>query len=88
MLPPVRCFTCNKVLPFECIQDGCVAGRSLGDAMNVQGLKRICCRRMIIAHPPHVEEAMLMQRVRDDCNEAMQYQFSTAMRGRREEVTD
>lgn len=59
MLPPVRCFTCNKLLNttyFEIQrQNGDICKRILDD----MGVKRICCRRMIITHPAVLESSML-----------------------------
>jgi DNA-directed RNA polymerase I, II, and III subunit RPABC5 len=52
MLLPVRCFTCGKPLshlwfPYtQHLTDGC--GR--GDILTHLGLKRYCCRRMLLTH--------------------------------------
>ncbi|KAH8597438.1 8 kDa subunit-domain-containing protein [Bisporella sp. PMI_857] len=60
MIIPVRCFSCGKVvgdlwerylkLIDEGIQDG--------DAMDTLGLKRYCCRRMIMTHVDLIEKLL------------------------------
>ncbi|KNH07125.1 hypothetical protein XU18_2170 [Perkinsela sp. CCAP 1560/4] len=52
MIIPVRCFTCGKVVgdkwdEYIRLQK---EGAKCGDALNILGLHRICCRRMLISH--------------------------------------
>jgi DNA-directed RNA polymerase I, II, and III subunit RPABC5 len=59
MILPVRCFTCNKVLPSwekycELLQLLCVK-----DALNKMGLKRYCCRRMLMCHVELIDKLLL-----------------------------
>jgi DNA-directed RNA polymerase subunit N (RpoN/RPB10) len=88
MLPPVRCFTCNYVLPFSAVETTCATGVALKDAMDDAQVVRTCCRRMIICHPPHMEDMMLQQSAVDEQNDSMNYTFLLTMRGSREESTD
>lgn len=45
-LPPVRCFTCNKVIGglYERYQNYLAQGASPEEAFNLLGVKRYCCR--------------------------------------------
>ena len=59
MLPPVRCFTCNKLLrasEFEARRHNGDACKQVLDDLN---LTRMCCRRMLITHPFVLESSML-----------------------------
>ncbi len=52
MIIPIRCFSCNKVIgnkwtPYEKLLK---EGFSEKDSLDKLGLKRYCCRRMILAH--------------------------------------
>lgn len=57
MIIPIRCFTCGKVMGnkwhdyLELIK----ANHSEGDAMDLLGLNRYCCRRMILTHVELIE---------------------------------
>ncbi|ORY83536.1 DNA-directed RNA polymerase, subunit N/Rpb10, partial [Leucosporidium creatinivorum] len=60
MIIPVRCFSCNRV-----IGDSWIAylqllenGKSEGEAMDVLGLRRYCCRRMILGHTDVIEKLL------------------------------
>ena len=52
MLIPVRCFTCNKVIgsSWEPYQKLLSEGHGPQEALLKLGLKRYCCKRMILAH--------------------------------------
>lgn len=57
MMVPVRCFTCGSVVgghwePFESrVEDGEDPGEVLDDL----GVKRHCCRRMLVSHTDLVD---------------------------------
>ena len=66
MMPPVRCFTCGKVVadkfyPFkeeveknkELMKEGDVA-----KILDRLGLDRYCCRRMILSHIDLIDEIL------------------------------
>ena len=72
MLYPVRCFTCNACLPsdrYEAkLKQGCVS-RTVLDAL---GVRRMCCRRMLITQP-HALEDMMLEFPSVDRNESDQF---------------
>jgi DNA-directed RNA polymerase I, II, and III subunit RPABC5 len=49
---PVRCFTCGKVVAdkWEQYQQNLKEGNSVDKSINLLGLNRYCCRRMILTH--------------------------------------
>ncbi|KYQ50850.1 DNA-directed RNA polymerases I, II, and III subunit RPABC5 [Trachymyrmex zeteki] len=53
MIIPVRCFTCGKVIgnKWEAYLGLLQAEYTEGDALDALGLKRYCCRRMLLGHP-------------------------------------
>ncbi|KAF2232511.1 putative DNA-directed RNA polymerases I, II, and III subunit RPABC5 [Viridothelium virens] len=61
MIIPVRCFTCGKVIAdlyerfMELTAD---QPETDGPAMNELGLKRYCCRRMIMTHVDLIEKLL------------------------------
>ena len=59
---PVRCFTCNKVVgnkwePWKMLLK---KEYSEADALDKLGLRRYCCRRMILGHVDMSEQLMKM----------------------------
>ena len=68
---PVRCFTCNNVVGHHL--DNYVQARrcqSGKDALDMLGLSRICCRRMILTAVPVVDDIVLYsntKEVMDEC---------------------
>ena len=80
MIPPVRCWTCNKVLPSLRYEQRLRAGQTSKQALDELGLPRICCRRMLIAHPPEIEDFMLMQDLEDVVDERQNYTMKMVMR--------
>ena len=52
MLSPVRCYSCNKVVGNKWISYNkkLDEGISAKDALDQLGLKRMCCRRIILTH--------------------------------------
>ena len=60
MIIPVRCFTCGKVIgnKWENYLGLLQAEYSEGDALDVLGLKRYCCRRMLLAHVDLIEKLL------------------------------
>ncbi|GAP84311.1 putative DNA-directed RNA polymerases I II III subunit 10 [Rosellinia necatrix] len=60
MIIPIRCFSCGKVTGdlwerYLKLIDG---GLADGDAMDQLGLKRYCCRRMIMTHVDLIEKLL------------------------------
>ncbi|XP_045862347.1 DNA-directed RNA polymerases I, II, and III subunit RPABC5-like [Meles meles] len=52
MIIPVRCFTCGKIVgnKWEAYLGLLQAEYTEGHAMDALGLKRYCCRRMLLAY--------------------------------------
>jgi len=61
MIIPIRCFSCGKVTGdlweryLRMIED---EGMQEGDAMDRLGLKRYCCRRMVMTHVDLIEKLL------------------------------
>ncbi|CEJ88886.1 Putative RNA polymerase N/8 kDa subunit [[Torrubiella] hemipterigena] len=61
MIIPIRCFSCGKVTGdlweryLQLISD---PRKNDGDAMDELGLKRYCCRRMIMTHVDLIEKLL------------------------------
>ncbi|BHF72379.1 hypothetical protein SprV_0401544400 [Sparganum proliferum] len=60
MIIPVRCFTCGKVVgdKWECYIGLLQAEYAEGDALDTLGLRRYCCRRMILSHVDLIEKLL------------------------------
>lgn len=58
MIIPVRCFSCGKVVgdKWETYLQYLDEGMSEGDALDRLGLKRYCCRRMVLTHVDLIEK--------------------------------
>ena len=59
MLIPVRCFTCNKVIGNKW-DTYCklIENMSESDALDNLGLKRYCCRRMLLSHVNIIDQLL------------------------------
>lgn len=60
MIIPVRCFTCGKVIgnKYDPYVQMLLEGSKPADAMNQIGLKRYCCRRMVLTHVDLIEKLL------------------------------
>ena len=60
MIIPVRCFTCGKVVgsAFQPFIERTRAGEDPEKVLDELGLKRYCCRRMILSHAELIEEVL------------------------------
>ena len=61
MIIPVRCFTCGKVIgnKYDKYLDLLNReGYSEGDALDALGLRRYCCRRMVLTHVDLIEKLL------------------------------
>ena len=60
MIIPIRCFTCGKVvgnkwdLYLQLLKNDYTGG----DALDTLGLKRYCCRRMLLTHVDLIEKLL------------------------------
>lgn len=59
MIIPVRCFTCGKVVgsAYAEYQAALAKGKTGKEALDATGLKRFCCRRMVLSHVDLIKEA-------------------------------
>ncbi len=63
MIIPIRCFTCGKVIGnkwgrFLSLQED---GKSPKEALDELGLKRYCCRRMLLTHVDHMDSLLVYE---------------------------
>jgi DNA-directed RNA polymerases I, II, and III subunit RPABC5 len=60
MIIPVRCFTCGKVIgnKWETYLALLQSDMTEADALDDLGLKRYCCRRMILTHVDLIEKLL------------------------------
>ena len=60
MLIPVRCFTCGKVVGNKWDKYLEFLSRDIteGEALDKLGLKRYCCRRMVLTHVDLIEKLL------------------------------
>ncbi|KAL2110848.1 hypothetical protein VUR80DRAFT_620 [Thermomyces stellatus] len=60
MIIPVRCFSCGKVVGdmWERYLRLLDEGLPDGDAMDQLGLRRYCCRRMVMTHVDLIEKLL------------------------------
>ncbi|VDL59809.1 unnamed protein product [Hymenolepis diminuta] len=60
MIIPIRCFTCGKVIGhcWEPYLNLLEKEYTEGDALTELGLKRYCCRRMLLSHVDLVDELL------------------------------
>ena len=52
MMVPIRCFTCGSLVgdKFEEFKEKVSAGKDPGEVLDEMGIKRYCCRRMLLSH--------------------------------------
>ncbi|KAI8322765.1 DNA-directed RNA polymerases I, II, and III subunit RPABC5-like protein [Martensiomyces pterosporus] len=60
MIIPVRCFTCGKVVgnKWEQYLELLQKDYTDGEALDALGLKRYCCRRMVLTHVDLIEKLL------------------------------
>ncbi|PIA14164.1 RNA polymerases I, II and III subunit Rpb10 [Coemansia reversa NRRL 1564] len=60
MIIPVRCFSCGKVVGDKWEKYLMLLDKELsdGEAMDAMGLKRYCCRRMVLTHVDLIEKLL------------------------------
>jgi DNA-directed RNA polymerase subunit N len=57
---PIRCFTCGKLLAdkWEEYVEKVKSGKDPAKALDELGIKRYCCRRMLISHKEIIDEVL------------------------------
>lgn len=60
VLCPVRCYSCGKVInnKWQPYQNMLIEGINSGEALNKLGLKRWCCRRIILGHVELIDKLL------------------------------
>jgi DNA-directed RNA polymerase subunit N len=60
MIIPVRCFTCGKVIGslYDQYRRRVDQGENPAEVLDSLGLKRYCCRRMLITHVDLIDDIM------------------------------
>ena len=60
MIIPIRCFTCGKVIGnvWDKYLNLLDSGKEIAEALDILGMKRYCCRRMLISHVDLIEKLL------------------------------
>lgn len=60
MIIPIRCFTCGKVVAsaYDSYVKRTAMGENPKQVLDELGIKRYCCRRMILANAELIDEVM------------------------------
>jgi DNA-directed RNA polymerase I, II, and III subunit RPABC5 len=60
MMIPIRCWSCGKITgnKWEPYQNMLNEGKSSGEALDNLGLKRYCCRRVILGHVELIDDLL------------------------------
>ncbi|MGI6589363.1 MAG: DNA-directed RNA polymerase subunit N [Candidatus Iainarchaeum sp.] len=60
MIMPVRCFSCGKVLGgvYEEFKERTQKGEDAGKVLDEMGIKKYCCRKMILTHAETIDDIM------------------------------
>ncbi len=60
MIIPVRCFTCGSLVgdKWEEFSRRVKAGENAGVVLDTLGVRRYCCRRMLLSHVEVVDEIL------------------------------
>lgn len=81
MLPPPRCFTCNKVLEHRKVQCALKAGGSMKEAL--AETRRACCRRMLLCYPAGLADIVMASTSGDVVSAEFNYEIVTRPRADR-----
>jgi len=65
MMIPIRCFTCGALIgdKYEKFLEMVKDGVDPKDALDKLGLKRYCCRRMILSHIDVIDDFIIYRRM-------------------------
>ncbi len=66
MIIPVRCFTCGRLIGdlWEEFVRRVKQGEPPGKVLDELGVKRYCCRRMLLSHVELIDEILRFERAR------------------------
>ncbi len=72
MIIPVRCFTCGKLIgdKWEEFARRVKAREEPGEVLDSLGIKRYCCRRMLLSHVEIIDEVLRFYEVAEKRREA------------------
>lgn len=75
MIIPVRCFTCGKLIgdKWEEFARRVKAREEPGKVLDSLGIKRYCCRRMLLSHVEIIDEVLRFYEVAEKRREARNY---------------
>lgn len=64
MIIPVRCFTCGRVIGhlWETYTKRVAGGENPGKVLDDLGVRRYCCRRMLLSHTDLINEIVVYGR--------------------------
>lgn len=67
MIIPIRCFTCGKVIAdkWESYVTLISQEKLEADALDMLGIKRICCRRMFLSHVDLIGKTLELEMAKD-----------------------
>jgi len=77
MIIPVRCFTCGKLIgdKWEEFAKRVKAGEDPGTVLDSLGIKRYCCRRMMLSHVEIIDEILRFFEEAEKRKEARSYYY-------------
>lgn len=60
MIIPIRCFSCGAVIAdkYEEFEKRVKAGERAKEVLDSMGIKRYCCRRMLLSHANLIDEVI------------------------------
>ncbi|MBY9002686.1 MAG: DNA-directed RNA polymerase subunit N [Candidatus Lokiarchaeota archaeon] len=65
MIIPIRCFSCGKLIAhaYKPYLEALEKGESSTNAFNELGIKRFCCKRMIVSHADLIDDLLKFPRL-------------------------
>ncbi|RLE51256.1 MAG: DNA-directed RNA polymerase subunit N [Candidatus Methanomethylicota archaeon] len=65
MMIPIRCFTCGALIAdkYEEFEKRVKAGEHPSKVLDDLGIKRYCCRRMLLSHVELIDEVILLHEI-------------------------
>ena len=72
MIIPVRCFTCGKLIgdKWEEFATRVKSGEESDEVLDSLGIKRYCCRRMLLSHVEVIDEVLQFYEIAEKRREA------------------
>lgn len=71
MIIPIRCFTCGKIIAshYNIYDELCKSKMNDDKILDILGIKRYCCRRMIKTHVDMIDKILLFDNDKNDDND-------------------